>query len=78
MNVLILGGAGMFGPYVARELAAAHALRITDVKPPSEDLPGEFLQLDVSDLMQLWRPRRAWTRLSICPSCAATARSPGT
>ncbi len=50
MNVLILGGAGMFGPYVARELAAAHALRITDVKPPSEDLPGEFLQLDVSDL----------------------------
>ena len=50
MNVLILGGAGMFGPYVARELASAHTLRITDVKPPQEDLPGEFLQLDVSDL----------------------------
>ena len=50
MNVLILGGAGMLGPYVARELAPAHNLRITDVKPPEEDLPGEFLLLDVSDL----------------------------
>jgi nucleoside-diphosphate-sugar epimerase len=50
MNVLILGGAGMLGPYVARELAPAHTLRITDVKPPEEDLPGEFLLLDVSDL----------------------------
>ena len=50
MNVLILGGAGMFGPYVARELASAHTLRITDVKPPSENFSGEFLQLDVSNL----------------------------
>lgn len=50
MNVLILGGAGMLGPYVARELAPAHNLRITDVKQPEEDLPGEFLLLDVSDL----------------------------
>ena len=50
MNVLILGGAGMLGPYVARELAPAHALRITDVKPPAQELPGEFLLLDVSDL----------------------------
>ena len=49
MNVLILGGAGMLGPYVARELASAHALRITDVKAPAEELPGEFLLLDVSD-----------------------------
>ena len=50
MNVLILGGAGMLGPYVARELVPAHALRITDVKPPAQELPGEFLLLDVSDL----------------------------
>ena len=49
MNVLILGGAGMLGPYVAQELASAHALRITDVKAPAEELPGEFLLLDVSD-----------------------------
>lgn len=50
MKTLILGGAGMLGPYVARELAPAHELRITDVKPPAEDMPGEFLRLDVSDL----------------------------
>lgn len=50
MNVLILGGAGMLGPYVARELASKYTLRITDVKPPAEELPGEFLPLDVSDL----------------------------
>ena len=50
MKVLILGGAGMLGPYVARELAVRHTLRITDVKPPKEELPGDFLQLDVSDL----------------------------
>ena len=50
MNILILGGAGMLGPHVARELAPAHALRITDVSPPKEELPGEFLLLDSSDL----------------------------
>ena len=50
MNVLILGGAGMLGPYVARELAPAHNLRITDINPPEEDLPGEFLLLDAADL----------------------------
>lgn len=49
MNVLILGGAGMLGPYVARELSPLHSLRITDVSPPEEDLPGEFLVLDASD-----------------------------
>ena len=50
MNVLILGGAGMLGPYVARELAERHTLRITDVQAPEEELPGDFIQLDVSDL----------------------------
>ena len=50
MNVLILGGAGMLGPYVARELAPDCRLRITDVQPPAEELPGEFLLLDASDL----------------------------
>ena len=50
MNVLILGGAGMLGPYVARELAPDYRLRITDVQPPAEELPGEFLLLDASDL----------------------------
>ncbi|MDE0182514.1 MAG: NAD(P)-dependent oxidoreductase [Caldilineaceae bacterium] len=50
MKILILGGAGMLGPYVARELADKHSLRITDVKEPAEELPGDFFQLDVSDL----------------------------
>ena len=50
MNVLILGGAGMLGPYVAKELAPRYNLRITDVNSPAEELPGEFHLLDVSNL----------------------------
>lgn len=50
MNVLILGGAGMLGPYVARALTPDYRLRITDVQPPEEELPGEFRLLDASDL----------------------------
>jgi hypothetical protein len=53
MNVLILGGAGMLGPYVVKALAPHHNLRVTDVTRPEGDLPGEFVQVDVSSLEQV-------------------------
>jgi len=53
MNVLILGGVGMLGPYVARHLAPHHNLRITDLTPPADPLPGEFVQVDVANRTQV-------------------------
>ncbi len=53
MNVLILGGVGMLGPYVARQLAPQHNLRITDLQPPTEPLPGEFVQVDAANQAQV-------------------------
>lgn len=53
MNVLILGGGGMLGPYVAKALAPYHNLRVTDIKRPEGDLPGEFVEVDASSLSQV-------------------------
>jgi UDP-glucose 4-epimerase len=53
MNVLILGGVGMLGPYVARHLAPNHNLRITDVTPPADPLPGEFRLVDAANREQV-------------------------
>ena len=53
MNVLILGGVGMLGPYVARHLAPRYNLRITDLAPPADPLPGEFMQVDVANRAQV-------------------------
>ncbi|MCL4830817.1 MAG: NAD(P)-dependent oxidoreductase [Caldilineaceae bacterium] len=53
MNVLILGAAGMLGPYVVRHLAPRYTLRISDVQPPGDPLPGEFIQVDVVNREQV-------------------------
>lgn len=53
MNVLILGGGGMLGPYVVRALAPYHNLRVTDIRRPEGDLPGEFVAVDISSLAQV-------------------------
>ncbi len=53
MNVLILGGAGMLGPYVAKALAPHHTLRVTDVTRPASDLPGEWVTVDASSYDQV-------------------------
>ena len=53
MNVLILGGAGMLGPHVARALAPHHTLRITDITRPEGDLPGEFVPVDIASPAQV-------------------------
>lgn len=53
MNVLILGGGGMLGPYVARHLAPRYNLRITDVVAPPDPLPGEFVEVDAANREQV-------------------------
>lgn len=52
MNVLILGGNGLLGPYVVRALGDVHTLRITDINDPP-DTPHEYLRVDVSDADQV-------------------------
>lgn len=48
MKVLLLGGAGMLGPYVVPLLAPHHELRVTDITPPQFDFSGDFRRVDVS------------------------------
>jgi len=49
MKVLILGGAGMLGPYVVPLLQEEHELLVTDVTPLDIDFRGEFRKVDVAD-----------------------------
>ncbi len=49
MNVLILGGAGMLGPYVVPVLQDDYNLRVTDVQPLDINFRGEFHEVDVAD-----------------------------
>jgi hypothetical protein len=53
MKVLLIGAGGYLGPHVARALAPAHRLRITDVRPLPRAMKQEFAghelgQLDVA------------------------------
>ncbi len=50
MKVLILGGAGMLGPYVVPLLQHDHELLVTDITPLQIDFRGEFRQVDVANL----------------------------
>ncbi|MCB0085830.1 MAG: NAD(P)-dependent oxidoreductase, partial [Caldilineaceae bacterium] len=49
MKVLILGGAGMLGPYVVPVLQHDHELLVTDITPLTIEFRGEFRHLDVAD-----------------------------
>lgn len=53
MNVLILGGAGMLGPYVVPVLAPHYNLRVTDIKPLPFEFDGEFREVDVASPQQV-------------------------
>ena len=53
MKVLILGGAGMLGPYVIPDLAPHHELRVTDIKRPPIEFDGEFRYVDAADFDQV-------------------------
>ena len=53
MKVLILGGAGMLGPYVIPLLASHYELRVTDIQRPDIEFDGEFRMVDVADARQV-------------------------
>ena len=49
MNVLILGGNGMMGPWVIEALAGRHTLRVTDINDPPADFAHDYRRLSVAD-----------------------------
>ena len=49
MKVLILGGAGMLGPYVIPVLDQKYDLLVTDIKRPPIEFRGDFREVDVAD-----------------------------
>ena len=49
MNVLILGGNGMMGPWVIDALAGRHTLRVTDINEAPPDFRHEYRRLSVAD-----------------------------
>lgn len=53
MKVLILGGAGMLGPYVIPDLQDDFELLVTDIKPPPMPFRGEFRAVDVGNFDQV-------------------------
>lgn len=49
MRVIVTGGSGRAGTYAVKELAAAgHEVINLDANRPSMDLPGQFVQLDLT------------------------------
>lgn len=54
MNVLILGGNGILGPYVVKALEPDHTLRITDINS-LEDTKHEFLIVDMASADQVMK-----------------------
>ena len=53
MKVLILGGAGMLGPYVLPVLDQKYDLLVTDIKRPPVDFRGDFRMVDVANAKQV-------------------------
>jgi len=47
-KILILGGAGMLGPYVIPALDQKYDLLVTDIRPLDMAFRGEFRQVDVA------------------------------
>jgi nucleoside-diphosphate-sugar epimerase len=55
MKVLVTGSAGKAGSYLVRELEeAGHEVVHLDIKRPAVDLPGRFLQIDLTDAGQVY------------------------
>lgn len=52
-KILILGGAGMLGPYVVPALQDKYELRVTDIKPMPIEFRGEFRQVDIASPEQV-------------------------
>ncbi len=49
MNVLILGGNGMMGPWVIEALQGRHTLRVTDINEPPPGFAHEYRRLSIAD-----------------------------
>jgi nucleoside-diphosphate-sugar epimerase len=55
MNVIVTGGSGRAGRYAVRELAeAGHEVVNVDRTRPAEPLPGQFIQLDLTDAGEVY------------------------
>ena len=55
MRVIVTGGSGRAGSYTVRELAAAgHEVINLDMVRPPADLPGAFVQLDLTDAGEVY------------------------
>jgi UDP-glucose 4-epimerase len=55
MRVVVTGGSGRAGSYTVRELAAAgHEVINLDMARPPADLPGAFVQLDLTDAGEVY------------------------
>lgn len=60
MQVLLIGANGYLGPHVVRALSTHHQLRITDIKPASEEIRREYpehryFELDVTSRDEVLR-----------------------
>jgi nucleoside-diphosphate-sugar epimerase len=55
MNVLVLGGNGMMGPWVIKALQGRHRLRVTDINDAPAGLTHEYVRLDVADMEGMLR-----------------------
>jgi UDP-glucose 4-epimerase len=55
MRVVVTGGSGRAGSYTVRELVSAgHEVVNLDMARPPSDLPGEFVQLDLTDVGEVY------------------------
>jgi UDP-glucose 4-epimerase len=55
MRVVVTGGSGRAGSFTVRELAAAgHEVVNLDIARPPADLPGAFVQLDLTDVGEVY------------------------
>lgn len=55
MRVIVTGGSGKAGSYTVREVASAgHEVINLDVARPPADLPGAFVQLDLTDTGEVY------------------------
>ena len=66
MKILVTGAAGYLGPFVAKALAPAHQLLLSDIRQPSANLGHEFRIVDVTSLDQVMRASEGMDAIVNC------------